>query len=152
MEGGLAEGEVTGTQRGTFVLWETQEEAGWSPQSVELCPSQNHHAVWCCWESGAEQKPMEETGRPAGPPRRRGPDPSVRRPAGSSWCQFPGVTVLPTAPLPDDVGLGPPGLLASRGSSILLTVGPDGAGKHSPLLLRHPPPQPSSSFTEPVLS
>lgn len=66
--------------------------------------------------------------------------PSVRRPAGFSWCQFPGVTGLRTAPLPEDVGLQPPGFLVSSGSSVLLTVGPDGAGKHSPLLQHHPHP------------
>ena len=54
---GLAEGEVAGTQRGGFVLWETREEAGWSPQSVELCPWQNRHAARGCWESRAWQRP-----------------------------------------------------------------------------------------------
>lgn len=53
VEGALAEGEVAGTQKVGFVLWEALEEAGWSPQSVELCLSQNHHAVQGCWESWA---------------------------------------------------------------------------------------------------
>lgn len=44
-----AGGEVTGTQRDSFVLWETlREEAGWSPRSVELSASQNHHAAQGC--------------------------------------------------------------------------------------------------------
>lgn len=36
---------------GQFCSLGDLEEAGWSPQSVELCPTQNLHAVWGCWES-----------------------------------------------------------------------------------------------------
>lgn len=72
------------------------------------------------------------------------------RPLREEACGFLLVPVSrgdgPHTPPPpsQDVGLRPPGLLASSGSSVLLTVGPDGVRKHSPLLQRHPHPLPPS--------
>lgn len=109
MGGGLAEGEVAGTRRGGFVLWETLgEEAGWSPQNIGLCPSQNRHAARGRWESPRDKRPVRRRAGAAGPPRAQRPGPLSEE----AWqCLMMPVSRgddLRKASPPGNVGLWPP--------------------------------------------